>query len=59
MHALSGHVEGATAPPVVQLEVGSVKKKDSGSVIAAVEGREEEGCLTLTGRRHAAVSQHK
>lgn len=46
-HSFSGHV-GWTAPSAVaQLKVGTMKKEKSGGVIAAVEGRKEECCLTL------------
>lgn len=46
-HSLSGHVNWPASPPVVQLKIGTMKKKKSGSVIAAMEGREEECCFSL------------
>lgn len=47
-HALSGHVDRSTSPPIMQFKVGAVEEEKSGSVIATVEGREEERCFALS-----------
>lgn len=46
-HALSGHVDGTTSSPVMQLKVGAMKEEQSGRIIATMEGGEEERCLAL------------
>lgn len=46
-HPLSGHVDWPPSPSIMQLEVGPVKEEKSGSVVATVEGGEEECCLAL------------
>lgn len=47
MHAFSGHVDRTASSAVVQLQVGTVKEEESGCIIATMDGREEERCLTL------------
>lgn len=35
---LSGHVGGFPAPPIMQLQVCAVKQKESGRIIATIDG---------------------
>lgn len=47
MVSFLGHVYRPTAPAVCQLLIGTIQKEKPGSIVAAVESREEQRRLTL------------
>lgn len=47
VHALSGYIDRPTPPPVVKLQICTVKEEEPGSVIATMKGGEEKWCFPL------------